>query len=239
MTGWAAAPAIAFLALVGGLSLTPAAAGSSPAALPTPAYFSIVPGAVTETTSSGSTNFAVAEFVLAEPAGLPANFTLTTQIWQTLQVAYVGNATPLDSWSVSSVSSGRFVLALNLSDDQVVQIESGDAMLSLTGEAVIGNAAVGAAGTIGAATLASAHVPENFWEEWFGIPAPPGFNSPENVIVTLAALNDSVAGRALYMAVTIIAATVYLYSAHKITRDRLSGTDKATESRKRAQGATG
>ncbi len=216
---------ISALALFALLSAVPTAS----AALPAPSYFSLQAGAVGEDPGAAYDVFSVVEFVLAEPVGAPANQTLTREIWQTLQISFIGNATPFDNWSVTSESSGRVVLSLNLTVAETAQIEASDSLLSLAGSAEVGNATVGAAGTITAATLLGAQAPPNVWEQWFGIPAPPGFNSPQDVIVTLADLNGSVAGRALYMAVTLIAATVYVYAAHKMARDRVSGRDKATE----------
>lgn len=216
--------ASAALALAALMTLLPWASAAS---LPPPTYFAISPGAVSEDPAGPTTNFSVTEFVLAEPVGLPANYTTTEQAWQSLQVVFVGSATPFVSWSVSGTAAGRFVLDLNLTDAQVAQLEGGDTLLSLTGEVVVGNATIGAAGTISGLLLESAAVPSGFWKQWFGIPEPPGFDSPRDVIETLADLNDSVAGRALYMAVTIIAATVYLYSAHRLARERLSGRDRA------------
>lgn len=227
--------ASAALAVAALMALIP---GASAVSLPPPTYFAISPGAVSEDPTGPTTNFSVTEFVLAEPVGLPANYTTTQQVWQSLQIVFVGSAKPFVGWSVSGTAAGRFVLDLNLTDTQVAQLDGGDTLLSLTGEAVVGNATVGAAGTIDGPLLESAAVPSGFWEQWFGIPEPPGFDSPQDVIETLADLNDSVAGRALYMAVTIIAATVYLYSAHRLARERLSGRDKATETAK-PKGASG
>lgn len=227
--------AVAALAILSVLAVTPTATATPPA----PQYFSLDAGSVSESFYGATDLFSVTEFVLGEPVGLPANLTVTNEIWQTLQVSYVGNSTPFANWSVTEAAAGRFLLDLNLTVGQVGQLEAGGAMLELTGSAVVGNASVGAGGAVTGTTLLSATPPANFWEDWFGIPTPPGFNSPQDVIETLADLDASVAGRALYMAVTLIAATVYVYTAHKLTRERISGgRDKATEGRRAKEGSS-
>ena len=198
-----------------------------------------MPGTASETQGAGFDLFAVPEFVLAQPVGAPANLSVTKQVWQTLQLGILGQSAPFENWSVSGASSGRFTLQLNLSHSLTSEIEAGSSVLALSAEVKIGNATLGASGTIGSVVLDSAAVPSSFWEEWFGIPAPPGIGCPQDVIVTLADLSNSVAGRALYMASALIGATAYLYTAHKLARDRLSGKDRATEAHRRKREAPG
>ena len=215
--------------------ISPPGSSSGP---PGASYFSIVPGTASETQGAGFDLFDVPEFVLAEPVGAPTNLSITKQVWQTLQLGLLGRSAPFENWSVSETSSGEFTLNLNLTDSLTSEIDAGNSILALTAEILIGNVTLGASGTITAAVLESATGPTNFWEEWFGIPAPPGFGSPQDVVVTLADLSGSVAGRALYMASALIGATAYLYTAHKLARDRLSGGDKATEAHRKRREAT-
>ena len=215
--------------------ISPPGSSSGP---PAASYFSIVPGTASETPGSGFDVFAIPEFVLAEPVGAPGNLSVTKQVWQTLQVAYLGRPTPFENWSVSETSSGEFTLNLNLSASLTSDIEAGNSILALAAEVRIGNVTLGASGTIGASVLESAALPSTFWEQWFGIPSPPGFGSPQDVILTLADLSNSVAGRALYTASALVGATAYLYTAHRLARDRFTGGDRATEAHRRKQEAS-
>ena len=199
---------------------------------PGASYFSIVPGTAAETRDTGFDLFAVPEFVLAEPVGAATNLSVTDQVWETLQLAYLGSTTPFENWSVSDTLPGKFTLTLNLTDAVASQIEAGLSVLALSAEVVIGNATLGASGTIGSAVLSGATTGSGWWSTWFGMSSPPpaDLSSLSGVVADLAWLGESETGRAIYMGTTLVAVALYLWEGHKLAKARLVG-DKATEAR--------
>ena len=208
---------------------------------PGASYFSIVPGTATEIRDSGFDLFAVPEFVLAEPVGAATNLSVTDQVWETLQLAYLGDTTPFENWSVSGASAGKFTLTLNLTVGAASEIVAGACVLALSAEVVIGNSTLGASGTIGASVLNGATTGGGWWSTWFGMPGPPPgeLTTVNGVVADLAWLGESETGRAIYMGSTLVAVALYLWEGHKLARARLTGDDKATQARKaRATGAS-
>ena len=219
----------------------PIAPTGPPRGAPGAAYFSIVPGTATKTRGSGFDLFVVPEFVLAEPVGAATNLSVTNQVWETLQLAYLGDTTPFENWSVSEPLAGKFTLTLNLTDEVAAQIEAGASVLALSAEVVIGNSTLGASGTIGATVLSGATTGSGWWSTWFGMPGPPPgeLTTVNGVVADLAWLGESETGRAIYMGSTLVAVALYLWEGHKLAKARLTGNDKAAEARKaRAAGAS-
>jgi hypothetical protein len=208
-----------------GTALVAALAGPAPAAAATYTYVELEPG------TPGSTNgttFEVPVFAFYEPGGGPVNATATEEIAYNLEVEYVGGgATPRVNWSVSDVAAGSFEVGLVLTVPQASGVEDGSGVLALNATLLApGGGTLAAAGTIGAETLNAAGVPSTWWETWFGATTPPpDTDSIGGIFAFLAWLDATTTGRALYMLTTLVAVSLYLYEAHKLTRAKIAGRE--------------
>jgi hypothetical protein len=186
-------------------------------------FIRLAPG----TPSEVADTFEVPVFVLGEPSGSPGNVSAVRQVWEDLAVSYV-NGTPgiFPDWSVPNYGLGRFTLQLVLTDSEIEEVESGQALVVLNSTVIVGSQPIPAAGVIDGAVLSSSILPSTWWSEDFGIAGPPPSTDPtglSEILADLAWFGDSTAGRALYASMALGAALVYLLEAHKLARSKLLG----------------
>ena len=207
------------------LALTAIVAATAPATASAPVQsFQLEPGTPQQLYQQFPDVFAVTEFVISEPGGAPANQTQTRQAWENLQVSVVGVSGPTENWSVTDWSAGYFVLVLNMTAGAVSAVEAGQALVELSSTIMVGGVAIAASGQIDGAVLSSATPLSGWWVAWFGMPTPPPpVNSIEGAFAFLAWMDQSVTGRALYMLVTLVAVTIYVYEAHRLAKSKIVG----------------
>lgn len=161
-------------------------------------------------------------------SGGTANATVTAKAAGGLSVAYIDafghSATP--TWATSSVGTGSFQLAVNLTGTQAAGITSGTSVLTLSSPVTVGTFTNLAGGFVAAPSFANMSSPAGWWSTIFGIQTAPPSTDPATVtdiLADLAWFGDSTAGRALYALVTLVSVLVYLVAAHGLVRRKVSG----------------
>ncbi len=191
---------------------------------PGTAYMVLESGTPTEAEWSDGAVFTVREFVLTEPSGSVPTSEVTRQVWEDLVITLIGGPGTSDNWNVRTSGVGYFDLLLNLTSAQIIAVEGGSGLIELNSTVRVGNLTLPASGQITGPTLVAATPPTGWWSTWFGMPnPPPNADSVEGAFAFLAWLDQSVTGRALYMVVTLVAVTVYVYEAHKLARSKITG----------------
>jgi len=140
--------------------------------------------------------------------GQMANMSVTQQAWQNLRLYYIsGNETVSLPFSVSDVKPGSFIVSIqNITPSMAQQISSNDAVISAQGEVKEGALVNLAAGIIGSSQIT--YSSSNLWTEIFGVSPPRLNDSVSGMLHILSWLDESYAGRAIYL-IVILAALAY------------------------------
>ncbi len=142
--------------------------------------------------------------------GQMANLSVTQQAWQSLKLYYVtGNQTYPLSFSVSNEQAGSFVINIyNVTPAMAAGISSGQALITGQGEVKEGVLTNLAAGIIGSQQVQ--YSSSSLWTDIFGIQPPNANDSVSGIFQYLSWLDESYAGRAIYLIVVLAALTYYL-----------------------------
>ena len=140
--------------------------------------------------------------------GQMANLSVTQQAWQNLRLYYIsGNETVPLQFSVADVKPGSFIVSIqNITPSMAQQISSNDAVISAQGEVKEGALVNLAAGIIGSSQVT--YSSSNLWTEIFGVSPPRLNDSVSGMLHILSWLDESYAGRAIYL-IVILAALAY------------------------------
>ena len=142
--------------------------------------------------------------------GQMANLSVTQQAWQNMKLYYVtGNQTyPLD-FSASQVQAGSFLLTIyNITPAMAASVSSDNALITAQGEVKAGSLTNLAAGIIGSQQIQ--YSSSNIWKDIFGVNPPNSNNSIAGIFGYLSWLDESYAGRAIYMIVIFFALMYYI-----------------------------
>ena len=141
--------------------------------------------------------------------GQIANLSVTQQAWQNLKLYYVtGNDTYPLNYSVGSVQPGSFVMTIyNVTKAMAEGITANQALITAQGRVKEGVLTNLAAGIIGSQQIQ--YSPSNIWTEIFGISPPNENNSAVGVLAYLSWLQESYAGRAIYLLVVFAILAYY------------------------------
>ncbi len=141
--------------------------------------------------------------------GQMANLSVTQQAWQSLKLYYVaGNQTYPLNFSVANVQSGSFVIWIyNVTPAMAASISSNHALITAQGEVKEGVLTNLAAGIVGSQQIQ--YSASNVWTEIFGISPPNENNSAVGVLAYLSWLQESYAGRAIYLLVVFAILAYY------------------------------
>ena len=133
--------------------------------------------------------------------GQMANLSVTQQAWQNLKLYYVtGNSTFPLNYSVSAIQPGSFVMTIyNVTPTMAAGITANQALITAQGKVKEGVLTNLAAGIIGSQQIQ--YSSQNIWTEIFGISPPNENNSAVGVLAYLSWLQESYAGRAIYLLV--------------------------------------
>ena len=142
--------------------------------------------------------------------GQMANLSVTQQAWQNLKLYYVtGNQTHPLNFSVSNEQAGSFVINIyNVTPAMAAGMSSGQGLITAQGEVKEGVLTNLAAGIIGSQQVQ--YSSSNLWTDIFGIQPPNANDSVSGMFQYLSWLDESYAGRAIYMIVVLSALTYYL-----------------------------
>jgi hypothetical protein len=142
--------------------------------------------------------------------GQMANLSVTQQAWQNLKLYYVtGNSTYPLNFSVSNEQAGSFVINIyNVTPAMAAGISSGQGLITAQGEVKEGVLTNLAAGIIGSQQVQ--YSSSSLWTDIFGIQPPSANDSVSGMFQYLSWLDESYAGRAIYMIVVLSALTYYL-----------------------------
>ena len=142
--------------------------------------------------------------------GQMANLSVTQQAWQNLKLYYVtGNSTYPLNFSVSNEQAGSFVINIyNVTPAMAAGISSGQGLITAQGEVKEGVLTNLAAGIIGSQQVQ--YSSSSLWTDIFGIQPPNANDSVSGMFQYLSWLDESYAGRAIYMIVVLSALTYYL-----------------------------
>jgi hypothetical protein len=142
--------------------------------------------------------------------GQMANLSVTQQAWQNLKLYYVtGNQTHPLNFSVSNEQAGSFVINIyNVTPAMATGISSGQGLITAQGEVKEGLLTNLAAGIIGSQQVQ--YSSSSLWTDIFGIQPPNANDSVSGMFQYLSWLDESYAGRAIYMIVVLSALTYYL-----------------------------
>ena len=152
--------------------------------------------------------------------GQVANLSVTQQAWQNLKLYYVtGNSTYPLNYSVTSVQPGSFVMTVyNVTKTMAEGITANQALITAQGKVKEGVLTNLAAGIIGSQQIQ--YSPSNIWTEVFGISPPNENNSAIGVLAYLSWLQESYAGRAIYLLVVFAILAYYAIAIDLKLRER-------------------
>ena len=152
--------------------------------------------------------------------GQVANITVTNQAWQDMKIFYEsGNNNTTLNFTVTGVKAGFFKLTIyNITSAQVQEIKAGQGLITAQGEVKVGAMTNLAAGIIGSQQIQ--YSPSNIWTEVFGISPPNENNSAIGVLAYLSWLQESYAGRAIYLLVVFAILAYYAIAIDLKLRER-------------------
>jgi hypothetical protein len=177
------------------------------------------------TPSVSGNNYSFPVFVMLFN-GQMANLSITQQAWQDLKLYYVsGNSTYPLNFGVKSVQPGSFVMTIyNVTPAMAEGITSNQALITAQGQVKEGVLTNLAAGIIGSQQIQYAS--SNIWTEIFGISPPKENNSAVGILSYLSWLQESYAGRALYLLVVFAILGYYVIAIDLKMKEKRSHSTK-------------